>query len=198
MIPVVDGPNAWLAGLWNCRPEYQVSSSSTPCVRSRPQAAGITGRLRSCTLEETDATCQLRIMAISTHCLCSQATVENLGNQPYLDNLDSRSRKKQPAGPLRFDREVDRIFVGAPEDIKVAPDSLGLGLRSDNTSWRQAASKCLTHAPSIEGAAANQQLAVLMFGTRRGQRWVHELRTCQVHGLCTFGCHKHGVIPSCI
>ena len=45
--------------------------------------------------------------------------MENLGDQPYLDNLDSRSRKTQPAGPLRFDREVDRIYVGAPPDIKV-------------------------------------------------------------------------------
>jgi D-hexose-6-phosphate mutarotase len=48
-----------------------------------------------------------------------QATVENLGEQLYLDNLDSRARKTQPTGPLRFDREVDRIYVGAPEDIKV-------------------------------------------------------------------------------
>ena len=44
--------------------------------------------------------------------------MENLGDQPYLDNLDSRSRKTQPAGSLRFDREVDRIYVGAPPDIK--------------------------------------------------------------------------------
>ena len=58
-------------------------------------------------------------MAILTQSLYSQATVENLGDQPYLDNLDSRSRKTQPAGPLKFDREVDRIFVGAPPDIKV-------------------------------------------------------------------------------
>lgn len=54
-----------------------------------------------------------------TNYLWLQASVKNLGEQPYLDNLDGRNRRSQPAGPLAFDREVDRIFVGAPPDIKV-------------------------------------------------------------------------------
>ena len=55
--------------------------------------------------------------------------MENLREQPYLDNLDSRSRKTQPAGPLSFDREVDRIYVGAPEDIKVELTTVAVSRR---------------------------------------------------------------------
>lgn len=56
----------------------------------------------------------------------AQAHVEGLGEQPYLDNLDSRSRQQQPSGPLAFDREVDRIFVGTPHDITVSYESVAL------------------------------------------------------------------------
>ncbi len=51
-----------------------------------------------------------------------------LGEQPYLDNLDARSRQQQPPGNLAFDREVDRIFVGAPSDIKVGSGCFFRGL----------------------------------------------------------------------
>jgi D-hexose-6-phosphate mutarotase len=47
--------------------------------------------------------------------------VENLGERSYLDNLDGRNRNSQPADSLTFDREVDRIYVEAPADIKVRP-----------------------------------------------------------------------------
>lgn len=49
-----------------------------------------------------------------------QARVEGLGEgqQPYLDNLEGRARKES-AGPLSFDQEVDRIYLSASPDIAV-------------------------------------------------------------------------------
>lgn len=57
----------------------------------------------------------------------TKAVVEGLGDghQQYLDNLDSREKKQQPAGNISFDQEVDRIYVEAPADVKVCDRASG-------------------------------------------------------------------------
>lgn len=68
----------------------------------------------------------------------TQSHVEGLGEQPYLDNLDKRSQHTLPAGPLRFDREVDRIFVGAPPDIEVVDAARGHMVAVRRHGWADA------------------------------------------------------------
>ena len=67
----------------------------------------------------TDRDSNILSSSAVVHGMFLQAHVSDLSNQPYLDNLDGRNRKALPPGPLGFDREVDRIFVGAPANISV-------------------------------------------------------------------------------
>jgi hypothetical protein len=133
---------------------------------------------------------------VSSHLMSAQAAVENLGEQPYLDNLDGRSRKTQPAGPLHFDGEVDRIFVGAPEDIKVA---LAHALCQGASHAFQAAA-CLAPPACEEQSAscsAGRAAARLCQSGRWGMWCPQSVRTACTHSLAASHvgviCVKHGM-----
>jgi len=54
-----------------------------------------------------------------------RVTVNGLGGLEYLDNANGRARCKDGDGSVRFAGEVDRIYLGAPDEIEVAEEGVG-------------------------------------------------------------------------
>lgn len=65
----------------------------------------------------------------------TQARVEGLEECTYLDQLTSRIVKRQP-GPVTFDREVDRIYFGAPRDRVIVDATAGRAVHVATTGSR--------------------------------------------------------------
>ncbi len=78
----------------------------------------------------------------------AQVHVEGLEGKTYVDKLRNDARVVQD-GAVRMDQEVDRIYLGCPEDAVIVDEALGRRIRVSKTGSRS----CVVWNPWTEKAA---------------------------------------------